>query len=309
MYDNIDLILGREQCQGTDLLRVVPQCLTKVSNHGISEYGEYLSGYLDSLKISVSERRVKISDSSICKFYLGNNFRTLTKGDIKRAMEKISDSLHLPIDLAHVTRLDVAQNLIMKQKESSYYQYLGECQYYDRLEQNNGLYYSNQKRQLLLYGKEHEQRIKRQPIPELYKDRNVLRIELRFKKRLAQQLKRPEITVDLLYNDSFYSELVKRWRNEYLSIQKINSNLNYMEPTGSKKKFIENLAMYSVLELGQPKVLDKIKEWQDGGKISKKQAFDLRSSIRKLCTIPKDEGGNELIYELDRKVKEAARYC
>ena len=81
-----------------------------------------------------------------------------------------------------------------------------------------------------------------------------------------------------------------------------------MKPTGSKKEFSENLALYTILELGQPQILNKIKEWQNIGQISKKQAYDLRAFIKQLSKTPLDEKGNDLINELNQKVKDAARY-
>ena len=204
MYDNLGLTVTRDQSPGTDFLQTVPQFLTTVSNQGVNQYGEYITGYLDSLKVSISESRVKIYDCSLCKYYLGDNFKTLTKGDTKRAIQKISDCLHLPFDRANVTRIDFAKNMIMQYVEKVYYPYLGEAQYYTRSPQNNGLYYNNQLRQLVFYGKEYEQRLKRQPVPELYKNRNVLRFEMRFKKQLRQQLKQAEITAGLLSDETFY---------------------------------------------------------------------------------------------------------
>jgi hypothetical protein len=307
MYDNLDLTVHKEVCPNTDFILSIPQHLTKISNQGVNQFGEYVTGYLDNLKVSIAENRVKVYDSSLCKYYLGDNFKTLSKGDTKRAIEKISDCLQLPFHLANVTRIDFAQNFIMQFDEKVYYPYLGEAQYYNRLEQNNGLYYNNQIRQLLFYGKEYEQRVKKQPIPELYKNRNVLRFELRFRKQLRQQLKQPEITAGLLSDEVFYSSLVKRWKNEYLAIQKINSKLINMKPTGSKKEFIENLALFTILEMGQTQVLFKVKEWQESGVISKKQAYDIRATIKQISKTPMDERGNDLINEIDRKVKEAAR--
>lgn len=308
MYDNLDFTVTRDQSQGTDFLQTVPQFLTTVSNHGVNQFGEYITGYLDSLKVSISESRVKIYDCSLCKYYMGDNFKTLTKGDTKRAIQKISDCLHLPFDRANISRIDFAKNLIMQYDEKVYYPYLGEAQYYTRLPQNNGLYYNNQLRQLVFYGKEYEQKLKRQPIPELYKNRNVLRFEMRFRKQLRQQLKQPEITAGLLYDETFYSGLVTRWKDEYFAIQKINSKLISMKPTGSKKELAENLAFYTILEMGQPQVLNTVKEWQERGDISKKQAYDLRTFIKGLSKTPVNEKGNDLIIELNRKVKEAARY-
>ena len=79
-----------------------------------------------------------------------------------------------------------------------------------------------------------------------------------------------------------------------------------MKATGSKKEFIENLALFSVLELGQSKVLHKVKEWQEQGLISKKQAYDLRVATKQLSRIKVDGKGNELITELDKKIKEVS---
>ena len=121
MYDNIDMIIKKEHCPETDFLQTVPQYLTNISNHGINQFGEYVTGYLDSLKVRISDNNVKIFNSSICKYHLGDNFKTLSKGDTKRAIEKISESLHLPFHLANVTKIDIAQNLIMKYREVVYY--------------------------------------------------------------------------------------------------------------------------------------------------------------------------------------------
>lgn len=308
MYDNLDFTMSRERCPSTNFIKSIPQFLTTLSSQGVNQFGEYLTGYLDTLKVSISENRVKISESSLCKYYLGDNFKTLSRGDTKRAIDQISDSLHLPFQLANVTRIDFAKNLIMQHDEKVYYPYLGEAQYYNRLEQNNGLYYNNLLRQLVFYGKEHEQKIKKQPIPEMYKDRNVLRIEMRFRKQLRKQFNRPEITAGLLFDEAFYSSLVTRWKNEYLAIQKISSKLISMKPTGSKKELAENLALLTILELGQPQILSKVKEWQECNQISKKQAYDLRTFIKQLSETNIDKKGNDLIEELNRKVKEAARY-
>lgn len=307
MYDNIDMILTKEQSPGTDFIKTIPQFLTNVSNEGNSQYGDYVTGYLDSLKVKITDNRVKVYDSSLCKYLMGDNFKTLTRGDTKRAIDKISDSLHLPFHLSNITRIDFANNLVMQHPEEVYYPYLGEAQYYKRLPQPNGLYYNNQLRQLVFYGKEHEQKVKRQPIPELYKNRNVLRFEVRFKKQLRQQFKKPEVTAGLLTDDAFYSDLVGRWKGEYLAIQKINSKLINMKPTGSKKELAESLALYSIIELGQSQVLSKVKEWQLSGLIKKKQAYDLRTFIKQLAKTPIDEKGNDLINELNKKIKEAAR--
>jgi hypothetical protein len=309
MYDNIDMLLTKNNAPNTDFLKEVPQYLTNVVTHGISQYGEYLTGYLDSLKVSVSDSRIKIYGNSICKYYLGDNFKTLNKGDTKTAIAKISDCLHVPIDLANVTRIDFSNNFIMQNDVNDYYKYLGQLAYYNRLEQSNGLYYNNGDKQVLFYGKVREQKDKRQPIPELYKNKNVLRYEMRYKKHLRQQLNRPEITAGLLYDEAFYRDLVKRWQNEYLKISKINLKMTQLKPTGSTKELIENAATILFLEFGQPQLLSLIKEWQHSGEITKKQAQDHRNKIKGLSKLSPGSPDDDLINELDKKIKQAAKYC
>lgn len=301
------MVLLKDKCPGINFIKNVPQYLTFITSQGVNLAGAYISGYIDNVKVNITAERVVLSDFSLCKYWLGDNFKTLTKGDTEQAIEKISSILHLPIPRATITAIDFANNFIMQHPERVYYPYLGQAKYYSRLEQPNGLYYKNNLRQLVFYGKEYEQRIKRQPIPELYRNRNVLRYELRLRRQLRKQLKRNEITAGMLSDEVFYIDLLKKWKNEYLAIQKINSKLIGMKPTGSKKVLIENLALFTILEMGQAQVLDKVKEWQLSGEINKKQAYDLRTYIKELTKVPIDDMGNELINELNKKIKEAAR--
>ncbi|NQU51763.1 MAG: hypothetical protein HQ522_04420 [Bacteroidetes bacterium] len=67
-------------------------------------------------------------------------------------------------------------------------------------------------------------------LTEIIQGRNTLRVELRFRNRLREQLNRPSITAGLLYDETFYRELVERWKDEYFSIQKINSKIIGMQP-------------------------------------------------------------------------------
>jgi len=307
MYDNLDFILSKDKVLQADLISSVPACLDKITSDGVSEYGHYVNGLLGSLKVKISERGVTIKDSSLCKYYLGDNFKTLSRGDTKKAVELISDKLHLPFSEAKITRIDIAQNIVTQYPENVYYPYLGEAQYYNRLEQNNGLYYNNNKRQLVFYGKVHEQKLKKQPIPDLYNMRNVLRYEMRFRKRLTQQFNVAELTAEMLYDETFYYKLVKRWKSEYFKIQKINSKLNTMKPTGSTKDLGKELALLTILELGQSKILKLVDEWQLKNEITKKQAYDHRRYIKALTSKVSTDGKNDLIDELNKKIIEASR--
>jgi len=71
---------------------------------------------------------------------------------------------------------------------------------------------------------------------------------------------------------------------------------------------MENMAILTMLEFGQPHLLDLIKEWQRAGIINKKQAQDHRRKIKSLTLTTMDSPGSELILELSNKIKQAAKY-
>jgi len=172
MYDTIDMRLGIEEAQEVDLLHDIPGRLTNYNNITFNDR-DIVTGNLGSLRVSVSNKAIKIKDSSLCKWYLGDNFQGLSRGDTRHAIERLSDLLRLPMDRAVVTRIDAAANLIMKHEKGVYFNHLGNLQYFKRLEQPNGLYYSTINKILLFYEKVHEQTDKGQPVPEMYRGRDV----------------------------------------------------------------------------------------------------------------------------------------
>ncbi|NLE03906.1 MAG: hypothetical protein GX638_03755, partial [Crenarchaeota archaeon] len=279
------------------------------------------SGKLDNFSISVNERQIIIKDGSLCKWYLGNNFETLQRKDVQFAIEKLSDILHLPIHKATVKRIDVAQNFIMKYPVDVYYDQLGEKKYCKRVpvidERNTteGLYYyqNNKKGLCLFYNKVKEQKIKRQPIPDLYKHQNVLRYEQRYIKSLSKTFNVEYITASMLYDENFYKNIIDVWGANYKAIKKIlNRNLlNFKDMDITTKKELHNIALLEYIQNngGELVMIEQINNMQKMGKLTKKQAFDFRKHVIKTCknTIG-SECTNETIYELDKKINEAIKY-
>lgn len=309
MYDNIDLKLDSVEAPGVDLLNDIPGRLTRPNMTTFSDGAVSISGYLDSLKVRVSKQGVKIKDSSLCKWYLGDNFQGLSRGDTRLAIEKLSDSLLLPMDRATVTRIDVAANLIMQHEKSVYFNHLGALQHFKRLEQPNGLYYSNTLKTLLLYEKVHEQKDKGQAVPDMYQGREVIRYEQRYKRRLLQCFNRPELRSSSLYDPAFYIDLVNRWRGDYDRIKKLNDiQIDYSMIKTKREQALQAILFYIQERGGETKVLEEIKEAQTKGELSKKQAYDLRQQVEEACKCDMMTARSEAIEELDKKVKEAARF-
>ncbi len=154
----------------------------------------------------------------------------LKAGDVqlstKMTNDSQNDSLKLPFKNAKVHRIDLAENFILKCPVREYMSLMGEATYFTkgRPHSKNGLYYTNARRWILFYDKVKDYQDKKLAhlIPDVYKDRNVLRYELRFTKRLKQQFS-SEVKAADLYNEDFYINMIDRWLTTYFDIKKIKT--------------------------------------------------------------------------------------
>ena len=309
MYDTIYFRLTQGEVQGFDFLAETPCYLEDVAEHTFSD-GVVISGNVGNLKVSLNRFQVKVKDGSLCKWYLGSNFQTMGRQDTQRAIEKLSDTLHLPMCKAVVTRIDVAQNFCTLYPPEVYFNHLGMLKYATRLQEPNGVYYSQTGGRLAFYDKNREQKTKREPIPELYEGRNVLRYEQRYTKRIARQLNVSEVTGALLYDEAFYIDLLNRWRDTYRAIQKINDVVFNFANMKTRQQ-LYRMGVLSLIEQagGQVEMLAQIAEAQKRGELTKKQAFDLRATIKDVCQVRNGlTAPNEAIKELDKKVMDAVRF-
>lgn len=311
MLDTVNFKLTQAEVEGVDFLC---ETLPHLNPGGLAFHdynGEQIvTGTLDGLKVSVSRYQIRVGNGSLCKYLLGDNFQSMGRGDVQRAVEKLSDELHIPMARAIVTRLDVAENIITRHPTPVYLNHLGVLTYANRLLQPNSLYYKKRDETLCFYDKIKEQRANGETIPDLYKGQNVLRYEQRYMKRLGAHFKVEAVTGALLYDESFYIDLLNRWRDTYRAIRKINDvTLNF---TAMKTK--RELQLMGVLALvkqtgGEIEMLAQIAEAQKRGDLTAKQAFDLRTAVKNACkvreglTVP-----NDAITELDKKIADAVRF-
>jgi hypothetical protein len=308
MYDTINLRINSEQVKEVDLMSEVPNYFN-ITSETVYETGPTISGYIGNLRVTVNQRGVRVGNGSLCKYYLGDNLQTIGRQDTEKAIQKISDTLHLPFNQADVTRLDIAQNLILKHPISSYLNHLGTAQYYTRLEQPESVYYTNNKRKLVFYDKVKEHTAKREPIPELYRGRNALRFEMRLEKRLREQFNRPVVTANLLFEEKFYIELIDWFDNEYKTIQKINTMETDLNTVKTKRDLYQMGLISLIQSEGGPMAIQKrIDELYHTKQITRKQVYDLKQAVKDALTITPGQKENELIKELDQKMKESIRF-
>lgn len=310
MFDTVYFRLTQREVQGIDFLAETSCYLEDVAEHTFGDGLTVLTGNMGGLKVSLNQYQIKVKDGSLCKFFLGDNFKTMGRKDTQRAIEKLSDLLHLPMSKAVVTRLDVAQNFCTKHQPEAYLNHLGLLKYATRLQEPHGVYYSQTGGRLAFYDKNREQKTKREQIPELYEGRNVLRYEQRYTQRLAKQLNVMEVTGGLLYDEDFYISLLNRWRDSYKAIQKVNDITLNFAAMKTKQQFYR-MGVLSLIKQagGQVEMIAQIGDAQKRGELTKKQAYDLRQTVIDVCKVR--EGltvRSDAIAELDKKVNEAVRF-
>lgn len=308
MYDTVYFKINQRDVGGVDFLAEIPLYLERVGQHYFDGV-PVISGMIDNLRVTASQHQVKVKDGSLCKFYFGDNYQTMNRHDVQLAIEELSDRLHLPMWNANITRLDIAQNIIMKYPVEVYFNHLGLLSRAQRLQQPSGLYYNFRGGQYCFYDKNREQKVHNEPIPPLYQNRNVLRVELRYLQRLPQRLNRLEVKGATLFDEMFINGLIHQWRDGYRAIQKINDvSINFEIMKGKKELNRIAIAYYVEQQGGELAFYAQIKEGQKRGELSDRQAYDLREAVKSACSLRDGvTTKNEAIQELNTKIDQAAR--
>lgn len=273
------------------------------------ETGNLLSykGSYKNMKVYSNQGGVAVM-GSLTKFYLGDNLKTLSRLQIKEAMELLSDTFHLDMLKAKVTRLDFGFNLTMDKVVREYFHLLGLCPKLIRLENVSS-------KELSVYYRSHAKRINRSKELCFYdkmveanlpKHDNLLRYELRFFKRLSQQLGVSEVLGETLLNDNFYTHLVNLWGGNYFNIEKRKSfkmanMVNISKPNEAFNALVALL--YSQVD---PALIEAFLATLKEDKVfsDPKSYTRLHQKIRKINTNITFVAENDLINELDMKIKE-----
>jgi hypothetical protein len=307
MYDTIKLWLPIDKAGGFDVSKIL-QHLSGITEHYKDDGQVYFSGHLKNCKVSLSGQGLSFK-GSLAKYYLPDNFHTLTRSDSTRAFEMMADELCLPIQKAIVGRIDFAQNFLMDFEPEAYYPFLGECQYYKRLPQDKSLYFTNGLRQKVFYNKIAEGRSKGIILPDVWNGQNVLRYEMRFTSRLSKQFNQAEITASSLSDEKFYMAVFDKWQAEYEAINKLHSINFNLSDMNSPKDFWKQLSLMAVNMIGQDKIMQEVENLRHQKAFDKPEYYSrLKNEIRVLCKAPEMTASSDLVAELDKKIKASKRY-
>jgi hypothetical protein len=307
MYDTINLWLSMDRIGSIDLAKTL-QSLSGITEHSKDDGHFYVSGFVNNYRVNISGQGVSLK-GSLAKYFLPDNFHTLTRSDTARAFEMMADELNLPIQKAKVNRIDFAQNFMMDFAPEAYYPFLGECQYYKRLPQDKSLYYSNGLRQKVFYNKIAEGKSNGLNLPHVWNGQNVLRYEMRFKSRLSQQFNQAEITASSLSDEKFYMTIFDKWLEEYEAINKLHSINFNLSDMNSPKDFWKQVNLMAINMIGQDKIMQEIENLRHQKAFDKPEYYSrLKKEIKELCKTPKMTSSSDLVKELDKKITNAKKY-
>jgi hypothetical protein len=307
MLDTVKLWLPTQSIGEADYLSRVPALLDNLTHH-TKIAGNSVTGEINNLKVRVSADGVGIL-GSLCKYFLKNNIETLTRQDIQRAFEMLADTLKLPISEAYVNRADVGQNFLMNYEPEIYYPYLGESTRYDRLTQPQSICWQNNLRAKTIYNKIAEARFKNVKIPEALIGKHLLRYELKFMSRLPRQFNVSKVITKNLYDEVFYINLIDRWHKEYEAINKLKEiNLNF-DKMNKPKDFFNQMALLMINEIGQNEALKLVDQLKAKNCFEHKEYYSrVKADIKRLCNTYQPEQSNDLITELNSKVKQVKEH-
>jgi len=308
MYDTVNFWIYRAMVGGDPF--TIAQYLTDQAEHN-SARGYSISGRAGDYLLYLNESGITMK-GSLPKFLLPDNIHTLSRAGARDAIEKLSDEIHLPIKLAKVTRVDVSTVLPMKREPAEYYPLLGNKPHFQRLQATKTtLYYNTIKKQLIFYDKKVEAKAKGVTIPAGFESANLMRIEARYTERLQKQFNLSEVTGATLTDERFYIDTVKRWGNEYFSINKLKS-VSIMDTSNIKTPKEGAAALFSMMlqEKGQEYINSFIADLRAKNTYPDPKYYSrLKDELNSLIVASTATDQNELITELDKAVNEIVLNC
>ena len=307
MFDNVNFWINGCDISNVKTFEVLPY-LSGIEERK-NEQSYSCTGKAKNYNVFVSESGIALR-GSLAKNHFGDNIHTLTRKDAQWAIEELSDYLHIDINVAKVTRLDISTVLYTKYPPSDYYAYLGQKLYFERIQSTpDTLYYNNHQRQLVFYDKQKEAKEKGVQVPEILKNANLLRYELRYTKRLNKQLN-ADLTAGKLYVRPFYDSLIENWYQELKSIQKLKKQSFMIENITTVKEAETALFAHLLKQSGQSTIEDFMSELKAKSTFSDPKYYSrLKASLNNMLVVTEFHEKTDLIQEIETQAFNIAKYA
>ena len=271
-------------------------------------------GSIGGLKVSIYTGGISII-GSLPKFIYGNNVCLFDRHSTQKAIEKLSDALHLNITDADVTSIEFGTNFLMNHKVCDYLSKLGNMPRLSRYHfEPSTLYYKgrgkNTPKVFAFYDKLSEAEAKGMDYPSGVSGENLLRYEMRLTGRLKAQLGVCDLQASTLYDRTFYRNMVKLYQGSYYSISK---NIQLKDNAMSEIKTVSDA--FNVLMARLLSQTDKAQIVAFLDELRAAQVFNdskyytrLKNKINEIATKSDFVVTDELIRELDNDIKNCGAY-
>lgn len=241
---------------------------------------------------------------SLAKFYFGNNLMMHTRSSAARALNDVARIFEVPLSSMNVARIDIGVNVDLDFPIAEYLSRLGSSGRYVRDVFGSGetVRYRMSARAKTFYDKITEMRKRRAPIPEEWKNKNVLRFELRFLSKLRNQLRVAPITAATLVDETFYEHVRGRLYPEFENITMTPRSQSVFNPV-SVPQLKDYLAHQGMVSLGgEPCIMSMINSARRHKRISAPQAMRMRSTVRDLTQMADCSNQDPILSELSSKI-------
>lgn len=303
-YDTIHFFLDGYQIPTEEIDRLCSMLQRDGMNKTTGE--RWSTGNIDNLKVTVSELGVSVK-GSLAAFLYPSNTLTVSRQEARHALEKLSDTLHLPMAKASVSRVDVSTSFLMACKPTAYYDVLGSLNYFYRQPVGRStLYYHRgrtDRQTLCFYDKEREVTANREALPKVYADcGNVLRYEARINGRVASQLNERQVTGASLSDGDFYRKVGIFWADSYQRINKTYTqfDMNKIKNARQAKDFLCGVAL---AKMGAGELNRLISQMKAQGVLSDPKYYTrLKRMMADLSSKAKSDQGHDLASELDADI-------
>ena len=305
MYDTVVMTKG-----GAFMDMALPY-LSNIKEHQ-KENQYYVNGTIaNGQQLWIFEDKIQFK-GSIAKYHLKDNIQTLDRSATQRAIESLSDCLKLDFRTADVTRADVGLTIDTDYKPETYYPLFGTSNQYTRSLYKNSLYYRVTNREKSFYDKVKDARAKGMFIPDFIAGRNLTRFEVRYKKKILDQLNRNSLKAADLYDEQFYKMMLDKWFTEYQNIKKMSCmqiDKNKIErPSDLANQVMANLLYSSGIDIlsGIEELMKQAKQINvfEGGNPSR----DYSRAKKHLNNVLQSGRESELVKEIDQKFKDSIAF-
>lgn len=267
-----------------------------------------LSNFRFTIKFDETQNPIKLLfNGSLSKFHHGNNLAQLDWETIEKVINELSDNLGINLNEAILTRIDVAVNLVLEKPINQYIHNFYTNKSHGILTFKDSKTFLSNTKDLTFYDKikeiKHKEKSLYKTIPSGFRDKNVLRYELRFKKNLKHYFNLNVFVVKNLFEKDIQNKIVDLWRKHYLTINKhviINTPILLL---GKRNGLKEYLSYVGLKTTGIEKTIQIIQS----ADFSVKDIYSKRSKVKKSLNKMIQEIDNELLEEnimteLDSKI-------